>query len=413
MSGPVIAAGVFLAAYISWRPADVLFTASDAFFVLGTGMLLAAHSAPLRPFGPVTAWWQIATLLMLLGLFIGSLFNGDPDRWLIAGAQYCFTLLILPMLLMNHGDRRTVMLAKALLAGVVAMEAFGIAVYWGFDLNYEQYSRISHDFVTGVGRLGAFLGDANWNACAIVSAIPFALYLRIRGAIGPLACFIALTVLITGLILAASVTGIVSAILSISVFMVISRRLPSFRILSIGFAAFAVLFVAGVELPRAFEKRIAPAMEQSDVTKAGTFAGRMDLVNEAWAIVDHTALVGLGVDQYRKVSVDRAPVHNIYLLLWAEGGLLALFGWLGLLGILTAGAWAARHKDRLATALALSVFSTFVVFSNAAPHMYARFWLVPVFLAMAPAFATIANERTVRQQFWPRHIVSILRGRAR
>lgn len=412
MSGPVIAIGVFCASYISWRPADILFTVSDAFFVLGAGMLLAAHRAPMQPFGRMTGWWLVATLILLIGLFIGSLLNGNPDRWLIGGAQYCFSLIVLPCLLMNHGDQRTLMLAKALVAGVTAMEAFGIAAYWGLDLSYEGYSRISHDFVTGAGRLGAFLGDANWNSAMIVTAWPFALYLHIRRKIGPVTFYLSTIILLIGLILAASVTGMVSALMSLAIFTVVSGRLPSYRFFLTGALTGSLLFAVGFQLPRAFEKRIAPAVEQNDVTMAGTYSGRMKLIEEAWGMVDNTALVGVGLDQYRKVSVDKAPVHNIYLLLWAEGGLLALAGWLMLNGIMLFGAFAAYRKDRLAAALAMAVLSTFIIFSNAAPHLYARSWLVPIMLGIAPAFARIADEPAWRRRARKAKAVSIQRGRA-
>src|SRR3546814_3333097 len=48
---------------------------------------------------------------------------------------------------------------------------------------------------------------------------------------------------------------------------------------------------------------------------------------------EDTMFVGIGVDQYRVVSPTQVPVHNMYLLLWAEGGLLALLGWMLLLTI--------------------------------------------------------------------------------
>lgn len=412
MSGAVIAIGVFCASYVSWRPADILFTASDAFFVLGAGMLLAAHRISLQPFGRMTGWWLIATLIMMIGLFIGSLFNGDPDRWLTAGAQYCFSLILLPCLLINHDDQRTIMLAKALVAGIAAMEAFGIAVYWGLDLSYEGYNRISHDFITGAGRLGAFLGDANWNAAMIVMAWPFTFYLRIRRKISAPLFYLTCVILLIGLFLAASVTGMTSALVSLALFTIVSGKLPSVRVLLTGAAVGALLFASGFQLPRAFEKRIAPAVEQSDVSMAGTYSGRMKLIEEAWGMVDRTTLVGIGVDQYRKVSIDKAPVHNIFLLLWAEGGLFALAGWLLLNGIMIVGAIVAYRRDRLAAALAIAVLSTFIIFSNAAPHLYARPWLVPVMLGIAPAFARIAGAPARRQKSWNAQAASIRRGRA-
>ena len=43
-SGYIIAAGVFLAAYIDWRPAAILFTFSDLLFIVGAVAL--CHYGP-------------------------------------------------------------------------------------------------------------------------------------------------------------------------------------------------------------------------------------------------------------------------------------------------------------------------------------------------------------------------------
>lgn len=396
MSGRVIAIGVFFASYVSWRPADILFTASDTFFVLGIGLLVAAHRAPLQPFGRATAWWMLATLALLGGLFLGSIINGDPERWLIAGAQYGFSLIVLPLLLMDNGEARNRMLARALIAGVVAMEAFGIVIYFGSDLTYAEYTSLSHDFITGAGRLGAFLGDANWNAAVIVMALPFTLYLRARGQMRMVTFYLILAVLMTSLFLSASVTGLVSGILAVAIFSLVGGVRPPARMVLGAGVALTLAAASGYGLPRAFEKRIAPAVEEADFSKAGTYSGRMDLIKEAWGIVNNTTFVGIGADQYRKVSIDKAPVHNIFLLLWAEGGLFALVGWIALLGITMGGGLLAQSKDRTAAALCLSVLSTFVIFSGAAPHMYARIWMVPLLLAASPAFATLRGRAPFR-----------------
>ena len=110
-------------------------------------------------------------------------------------------------------------------------------------------------------------------------------------------------------------------------------------------------------------------------------------------MVGDTMLLGLGVDQYRVISASGAPVHNMYLLLWTEGGLVTLLGWLMLLAILIAAATQAFRRDRMTAALALSVITVLVVSSNASPHMYARMWMVPVMVAMAFVFEFANREK--------------------
>ena len=385
-----IAAAIFLAPYISRRPFEVMLTASDILFFFGAGLVLAGRRLPSRPLGALTVNWLMCFLLMLAGLLAGSLVNGDPIRWLVAGVQYGFTFVILPFLLMGHGDARTISFAKALIAGVFCMELFGAALYFGWDATYEDYKKIGPDFVTGARRLGAFLGDANWNSAIIAMTIPFVFYLRMRRKIGQLAAVVVLGVLALGIVLSASFTGFAAGIISCAIFMVVGGIKPSLKWMIAGAGAVSML-LATYGLPQAFQKRVAPALEQGDVTQAGTYKARVGLIEEAWEIVDETTFIGIGVDQYRVISEWKAPVHNMYLLLWAEGGVVSLLGWIGMMLVLLAGALLALPRDRLAAALALAVLSTFLIISTASPHMYARMWVVPIFVAMAFVFEAMGR----------------------
>lgn len=395
-SAPVIAAAITFVFYLSWRPGDILYTLSDALFMFGAFLVLISRRMPMQPMGSLTSWWLLSVALMLTGLFIGSVAHGDPVRWLIVAIQYLFSLIVLPMLLLSQTPERTGFYIKALLAGVFGMELFGIALYFGYDGTYVEFQRFGHDFVTGARRLGAFMGDANWNAAAITFCIPFAIFLRLRRAISSIVFAVVLITLILALVLTASVTGVFSCTLSLLIFAFVGRVRPSTRSLAIVALLLGIAFASGYGLPRAFANRVAPALETGDVDKAGTFTARMDLMREAWGVVEKTSVVGLGVDQYRRISAYGAPVHNIYLLLWAEGGLLSLLSWLALMTILGVTAWLAEVRDRLASALGFSVLSTFIVFSSSNPHMYARLWMVPLMLAMAPAFAAASNRSMMR-----------------
>ena len=146
-----------------------------------------------------------------------------------------------------------------------------------------------------------------------------------------------------------------------------------------------VLNAANVTLPAVFQKRVANALEAGDIAEAGTFEDRLGLAKDAWQRVGDHMFVGVGVDQDRVISPAGAPVHNMYLLLWVEGGFLALVGWIAMIGVGGVIGFTALKRDRLAGALALSVLATFLLFSAASPHMYARLWAVPVLLALAIA----------------------------
>jgi O-antigen ligase len=381
-----LAGGVFFAAYLTWRPFEVMFTLSDALFCVAAVGLAIGNGLHLRPFGALTPWWLLAYITMVSGLLVGTIANGEPLRWSVAAAQYGFAMIVLPCLLIGHGADRTLWLAKIMLAGVVAMEAFGIGVYFLSSGGYEDHQRLGIDFISGSRRLGAFPGDANWNGAYIAMCLPFIVYLHGKRQLPGWLALIAAAVLIEGLLLSASVSAILSATVAVAATLVVGwRRLPIWPFAA-GAAGIVVYVAAGLPLPQAFGNRVAPAIGSGSIDSAGTFSGRYDLMREAWQMVGDTTFVGIGFDQFRQVSMHGAPVHNMYLLLWSEGGTLALFGWLAMIGMLVAGAIAVMRLDRMTSALALSVVAVFAVSSNASPHMYARLWMVPVAMAMAFVF---------------------------
>jgi O-Antigen ligase len=383
----VISAAVFTVAYLSWRPFEILLTLSDLLFAIGFVLLLRCGRLPVQPIGTLTGLWLICIVIMLAGLFLGSVVNGDPARWLIVAMQYMFSLAVLPMLLMPRDEQASARLLLAFVAGIAVMQALGAAVYFLFPGDFVQVAdRFGHAFISPIGRLGAFLGDANWNAAMCAMALPVTLYLLVVGRIGPRVAAALFLALGTGTLLAGSVSGFVSAIVSLLIVGMACGVRRAIRFVMAAGVVVLLYAVSGAPLPRAFANRVAPALEQVDLNEAGTFAGRLELIEEAWAMTDRTLIVGLGVDQYRTFSVQQAPVHNIYLLLWTEGGLFALLGWLGLMGLAVGIAVLAAVRDRLTGGLAASVLVVFFIQSTANPHMYARMWIVPVLIVTGIAF---------------------------
>jgi hypothetical protein len=382
-----IVAAVFLASYLSWRPSlDILFTISDALFLLGACQLMSRRKIPLEPFGALSPLWLGAFATMMTGLLISSLSGSDPSRWLVVASQYAFAWVVLPFLLMGHDRTYTLSLAKALLIGLVVMELIGEVVYFTYRGSFQQArALLGLDFVSGSGRLGVFATDANWNGAAISMALPFSFYLASQRLIRPIVAIASIGILLFGLLLTASFTAFSSTCVAIAMFLVAGAVRPRISIVVAVATLFLVVIQKEIPLPSVFQKRVASAIETGDMSEAGTFDGRVALMQDAWRMAGDHMLVGVGVDQDRIVSQLRAPVHNMYLLVWVEGGLIALAGWICMVAVFVATAITAFRRDRLAGALALSVMTTFLMFSTASPHMYARLWAVPVLLALAIA----------------------------
>ena len=75
-----MALGAFLTGYQLLRLGPINFTLSDLMFVLAFAISLSRGQITALPFGTVTPWWLTGIAMMLGGLFIGTLFNGDLVR---------------------------------------------------------------------------------------------------------------------------------------------------------------------------------------------------------------------------------------------------------------------------------------------------------------------------------------------
>jgi len=386
-------AAVFLAPYTTWRVVPgLLFTWSDCLFCLVALFLLTSGKQNINPFRDLTPLWFAGLGLMLAGLLLGSAVNGDVERWLVVAGQYCFAYGFLPVLLNWNERAHAIRASIAIVAGIVAMEAFGTAFYVATGADYDRAQAISPEFITGGHRLGGFMADANWNGAMSAMAIPFVVYLAGASILPAFPAYIALAILFCGVILSGSFTGFTSAAVGLLLMLLIGGTRKSARLVG-ALMLFAALGVAGgLALPEAFEHRVYTALENRDINEAGTYSGRVELMEEAWDVVAHTPVIGIGVDQFRIVSAQGAPVHNMYLLMWAEGGILALLGWLLIVIVPIIASIRARRIDRSAAGLCLAVSSIFTIFSLAAPHMYSRSWSIPLLIALAVAITRSGSE---------------------
>src|SRR3546814_14522839 len=89
------------------------------------------------------------------------------------------------------------------------------------------------------------------------------------------------------------------------------------------------LLASGAPLPKAFQERVGNAVESGDINQAGTFLNRSQLMEEAWGFAEDYTVIGMGVDRYRELSAYDNPVHNLFLLIWNEGGAIAFCGQIG------------------------------------------------------------------------------------
>jgi hypothetical protein len=390
---PVITVAIFLAPILPLKHSTIFFTLSDLLFCLALVIMVLAGRVPRAPLGRATSVWLLSCATLLSGIVVSSLLGPAPVRSLIVCGQYAFAYVLLMFLIAGRDEATTHFLAKTFVISIVLSQIVGFTMFFlDFDFGLSIVNP-SFTIVTGNERLASLIGDANGNAAIIAFTFPFLLYLWLSGRMTGWVVLPAALILGTAVVLTSSNSGLAATLLGLVCFLATagSYGLRATRIIMAALAvAIAVWGSFGFTLPYTFEKRVLGAVESGDLEEAGTFRSRMNLMVEAVDIVDDAMLFGVGADQFREMSVQKAPVHNMYLLLWAEGGLIALVGWLSLMTLPLVGvvflSATAHPRARLLRGFALTVVIVFCGAAFNSPHMYGRYWAVPFVLVVGLVF---------------------------
>jgi O-antigen ligase len=250
-------------------------------------------------------------------------------------------------------------------------------------------------FVSGNGRFIGWVERENECASLIALAVPLLLWMVASGCARPRWAWIGVPLFAYGIVLTGSNTGLIGLVFALTVFVVMTGSWRRIILLAgSSLATFFIVITWGRDfLPAVFQRRVLNALQNGNIDEAGTFADRMRLINEAIGKADNNSLLGIGADQYRLVSELHAPVHNTFLLIWVEAGLPGLIGFLLLLvaGIIV-GMLAARLREgRIAAICTLATVLLFAALANALPHLYGRFFVVPLLLGIAPSVAILRD----------------------
>lgn len=382
----VLMLGVFFSGWSLLRVGSINLTLSDLACLLALAIVAGRGRLSLMAFGGLTTYWIVGLTLMLGGLLASSLINGDPLRWLSIGMQYIVAFLLLPILLMQHERSLAVRLPLVFAFGTVLSEAIGIVASALFTY-HDTLHWLGDGFITGNARLGAMAGQPNPNGAMVAFSVPMLIHAWRRGTIGARVAVPCLLILVWGLVLSASFTGFFATVAAVIGMMALLgvRYMARFGVAVM--VALGLFVASGAPLPPAFQKRVGTAVQQGDISEAGTYLNRADLIKEAWRFAESNAVIGMGVDQYREISAYDNPVHNLYLLIWNEGGFIAFLGLMTLLTLLIVQALGGLKIHREDGALACAVVFVFIVYTMSYPHMYSRSWTMPVMVALAAIYA--------------------------
>lgn len=382
------------------RLGPVNVTLSDAALFGCLIILVSRQTINHTPFGQATFFWCAGLSLMLGGLLVSSIVNGDPLRWIVIAGQYLFAWLLLPMVFFSLPSTQMRRCMRLFVYGVAASQAFAIAAS-SYLPSGTLAALFGPGFFAGNGRLGALSGESNWNGAVIAFSLPMLINCLHHKLISKPAAIVCVIFLLWGLVACASFTGFGAASLAVVITLGLSspRRLFTVGVPLAGIVAGYI--VSGMPLPAIFQQRVAGALTTGDLSHAGTFEGRSMLIAEAWKLSERTIVLGFGADGYREVSSFGAPVHQFLLLILTEGGAVALAGLLIMLVILWLLAVRAVAADRHDGATVVAVLAVFCIYTTAVPHMYTRLWIGPVLMALAavarrPSSWIAANYRPQR-----------------
>lgn len=382
----LLQSGVFFAPYVAFRHPGVYITLSDVLFA-GAFLLRLYTRRLASPFANITWLWLLGLLMLTGGLFIGSIFKGDMVRCLVLVAQYSFAYLVVPLILLRRPEEEGMRLIKCGIWGMAVMCAIGTAFYMVGGDRWALF--------TGDRRFTGFLDNPDAMAVLTVMALPLTFFLLLSRQMKPITGILCIALLVTGIILTGSNTGLYSMAAATLIFFTGRRNFRT--LITMACLGGAVLMVGQGYLPTALQQRLLPAMSTSFPSGGARSDDRQALNREALSMADENVVIGLGADQYRMESRYGQPVQNLYLLLLNEGGGLSLLGYLLILGVpIVAGVLAHRLPDgKLAL---LTTVTIVVVFANAimgVPHVYGRFWFLFILLAVSPTLISFGSTLPV------------------
>ncbi len=383
----VLLLAVFMSSFASLRPQSIFLTASDMLFMVSAVLAVVTRNIFPAPFGRATNLFLIMFCVLCTAILFSTLATGSPERALIFILQYTFAYILLPYLFSSRDEM--------IVHRLVAAQVLGLTVGLVISLYFYVMGTYPSQFVSGAGRLMGFAGGPNGQAALIAITLPLLCYLWLSRYWHWSLSIFCLAVMLYGTIATSSFNGLLANAVALVLFFVLAMDVRRFFK-----TVLAMVVLAGIALnsgvgflPEKFRERVVSFFESGDIEQAGSYAVRINLIKEALDIVDDTIFLGIGADKFRERSAYAVPVHNTYLLLWTETGMIGMIAWIILISTLVfTGIMTYRQPEQTligTTAIALGL--TFLVIAVSKTHMFGRLWTVPLFLAFA---LMVTHQRT-------------------
>lgn len=365
--------------YNFFQPLDVNFTISDVFSFLCLFSILPHIKIPKH--------LLIAPFLLLFGHCISAFNVIDAPQCFLGMLQYFTVFLVLPLLAYNV-IKTEIDLQQIIF---VYFAALFISFFYDIGILAEIFPKTYPTYRLG----GTF---ANPNALAKIAGIStvgaFILLTSLQNSMYKnIFLFVYLCVASFLIVATGSFGGIIFTSITLLAYIIffliyLSRKLRIIMtiklILSLVILPIVLSFFLTSYVSEACEKRF---LKADSFGTMGSAESKLDQISYGIEFFLDSPLVGIGCEQIRHYyGYEKISIHNFYLIVANEGGIIALSGLLIFLGLMFRGA------SRL-TNTALKVFFYFTILSfllNAisSPNLYSRYHWFPIIFA----FADIKNH---------------------
>lgn len=378
--------GIALSTATEWRPATFNITYSDLLLIIASllALFLRWNGTSILGDVRVLAFFGCGVVLFYFGFLI-SFTQGDPLRFLLVAAQYAFCFFLLPYIFSRSAQCSPTAFERGAMYFLFFLALTSFGGFVGYFLFNDAMRSL--ELVALNDRYQGLVANPNRFSSLITLSLPLLFGLRSAQCISSPVLLMVLVSFLAGLTVASSIGGFLSAAVTLAVMGAINLR-PTFALKGmLVVTLLGIVLVSSFGVPKVFEQRVLSKFDSNqsvDASNLGSFDSRMAIAEEAMRRIVNNPVIGAGLDNYLERSTFGHTVHNTMLLVWAEGGSIALLG-LIVIGLtplmaymIVSGGKVTRSGLSVAVGFTVALFTTMQVFA----HLYSRAWFIPYFLTI-------------------------------
>jgi O-antigen ligase len=338
--------GIFLSPYIMFLPLGVNLTLYDFTLLLLLALVFTTKSLNFNGEIPKKPQIEYVLIYLFLAGSAISLLNAYNLAASISIIIQYILAIVFQFIIIRHifkyskdKNRTLLKILDLFVYSLFVVLVIGILAYLNILPNKSNYFSINN-------RLESVMGNANVLGKYLVYSLPILLlYVDLKRK--TFLAYVSIVLLAINLLLTASFGSLGYAFVTVFYYYLVKFAMitkpirisgmnivinkKTFSLRSFAFLLFAFVSVGYVLLnpPEVFTNRV---LAVGDLSEAGSFSLKLGLMKEAISfIIYHYGLIGMGLGSYPFESLYGTNVHNLYLLVFAEAGIL---GFVGLIGIL-------------------------------------------------------------------------------